>query len=154
MSDRVFVSYQDIDRAVLDDVARLLVEVGFGISGRDFTRDELFVVGSPLQQLQAATVAIVLVTTAAADSAAVAREIEWAIEQNKGIVGLRLDADAAMPHSLYAAGAELLDISSARDLAYLPGAIDAAARSAKLLELAASRGSGSGAPCHRPTGPR
>ena len=62
MTDRVFLSYQDVDRAVLDEVARLMTDAGFGISGRDYTRDELFVVGSPVQQLQAATAAIVLVT--------------------------------------------------------------------------------------------
>jgi hypothetical protein len=57
-------------------------DAGFGISGRDFTRDELFVIGSLLQQPQAATVVIVLVT-AAADSAAITREIEWATEHGR-----------------------------------------------------------------------
>jgi len=112
------------------------------------------VVGSSLQQLQAAVVTIVLVTADAADSDLVAREIDWAIAQNKGILGLRLDEHATLPPSLYDAGAEVLDASNAIDVAYLPRAIDAAVRSAQLLEMAASRGSGTGAPCQRPTGPR
>lgn len=154
MIDRAFLSYDGPNRATLDHVARLVSNAGLGISGRDYTRDELFVVGSPLQQLQAAVVAIVLVTPDAAESELIAREIGWAIDQNKGILGLRLDEHAPLPPALYAAGAEVLNADDDVDLAYLPRAIAAAVRGARVLEMAASRGSGLGAPCRRPTGPR
>ncbi len=152
MTDRIFLSYADVDRDVLERVAGLVAEVGFGVSGRDFTRDELFVVGSPLQQLQAAAAALILVTAEAEASEAIAREIAWAIEQGKGIVGLRIESDARTPRALYDAGAEVLDAHVPSDLEYLPRAIDASVRGAKLLELANSRGTGSGGPCARPGG--
>lgn len=154
MRERVFLSYEQTERSTLDDVAQLMADAGFGISGRDYTRDELFVVGSALQQLQAATAAVVLVTAQTAGSETVAREVSLAIEQNKGLVGLVLDEGARVPSALYDAGAEILDARQPEDLSYLPRAIDAAIRSAKLLEQAAQRGSGTGAPCQRPTGPR
>ena len=110
--------------------------------------------GSPLQQLEAEVVAIVLVTADAAHSDLIAEEIGWAIEQNKGILGLRLDEHAPLPPALYAAGAEVLDASDEIDLAYLPRAIATAVLGARVLELAAVRGSGMGVPCRRPTGPR
>jgi len=152
MRDRIFLSYEHVDRNVLDNVASLAADIGLGVSGRDFARDELFAVGTPLQQLQAATTALVLITADAERSESIAREIAWAIEAGKGIVGLRLDREAPTPPSLYEAGAEVLDAQEAADIAYLPRAIDSAVRSARLLELAASHGSGSGAPCARPTG--
>ncbi len=154
MIDRAFLSYDGPDRATLDAIARLVSDAGLGISGRDYTRDELFVVGSPLQQLQAAVVAIVLVTSHAASSDLIARDIGWAIEQNKGILGLRLDQHATLPPALYTAGAEVLDASDKIDVAYLPRAIAAAVRGARVLEMAASRGSGMGVACRRPTGSR
>jgi len=154
MTDRAFLSYDGPDRSTLDNVAQLISDAGLGITGRDYTRDELFAVGSSLQQLQAAIVTVVLVTTQAADSELIAQEIEWAIEQNKGILGLRLDEEATLPPALYAAGAEVLDPSNDSDVAYLPKAIEAAVRGAQVLEMAARRGSGMGAPCRRPTGPR
>lgn len=150
MTDRVFLSYEDVDRGVLDGVAALVADAGFGVSGRDFTRDQLFVVGSPLQQLQAASAAIILITPAAAVSEAVALEIAWAIEQGKGIVGLTIEPRAQAPRGLYDAGAEVLDIDVPSDIEYLPRAIEASVRGAKLLELAAGRGTGSGGPCARP----
>jgi hypothetical protein len=153
MKNRVFLSYEAAERSTLDTVAHWVADAGFGVSGRDYTRDELFVVGSTLQQLQAATVAVVLVTPGSAGSKAIAQEIAWAIEQNVGIVGLRLDKNAAVPESLFDAGAEVLDAGQTADLAYLPRAMDAAVRSAKLLEQAAQRGSGTGAPCRRPARP-
>lgn len=153
MIDRAFLSYDGPDRTTLDNVARLISNAGLGVSGRDYTRDELFVVGSPLQQLQAAVVTIVLVTADAARSDLVAREIGWAIDQNKGILGLRLDEGATLPPELYTAGAEVLNADDEIDVAYLPRAIAAAVRGARVLEMAASRGSGMGVPCRRPTGP-
>jgi hypothetical protein len=153
MTDRVFISYESAGTETLDEVARLLSGIGLGVSGRNYTRDELFVVGSPLQQLQAAVVTLVLVTENATNSELVAQEIDWAIEQHKGVVGLRLDRDAEVPPRLFDAGAEILDASDSGDIAYLSKAIDAAIRGARLLEMAATRGSGSGAVCQRPTGP-
>ena len=154
MIDRAFLSYDGPDRRTLDNIAQLIADAGLGISGRDYTRDALFAVGSSFQQLQAAVVTVVLVTADAAESELIAQEIDWAIEQNKGIVGLRLDEEATLPLALYAAGAEVLNPSDDIDVAYLPKAIAAAVRGARTLEMAARRGSGMGAPCHRPTGPR
>ena len=154
MMERAFLSYDGPDRMTLDNVAGLLSDAGLGISGRDYTRDALFAVGSSLQQLQAAVVTVVLVTANAAESLMIAQEVDWAIEQNKGILGLRLDERAEMPSALYAAGAEVLNPADATDVAYLPNAIAAAVRGARVLEMAIQRGSGTGAPCHRPTGPR
>jgi hypothetical protein len=150
MTERLFLSYAEVDRDVLDRIAGLVADVGLGVSGRDFTRDELFVVGSPLQQLQAASAALVLITAEAEASDVIAREIAWAIEQGKGIVGLRLEPGARTPRALYDAGAEVLDAHEPSDLEYLPRALDASVRGAKLLELAASQGTGSGGPCARP----
>lgn len=152
MTQRVFLSYANLEHETLDRVASLVAEIGFGVSGRDFTRNELFAVGSPLQQLQAASVALVLVTADAEASDAVAREIGWAIEQGKGIVGLKLEPEAQIPRALWNAGAEVLDAREPADLNYLPRAIDASVRGARLLELAASRGTGSGGSCARPRG--
>lgn len=154
MIDRAFLSYDGPSSGTLDSVAQLIADAGLGISGRDYTRDALFAVGSSLQQLQAAVVTVVLVTAEAAGSDLVAQEIDWAIEQNKGVVGLQLDPHAELPPALYAAGAEVLDSGDKIDIAYLPKAIAAAVRGARVLELAARRGSGMGAPCQRPTGPR
>lgn len=154
MTDRIFLSYAEVDRGVLDHVAGLLANAGFGVSGRDFTRDQLFAVGSPLQQLQAASAVLVLMTAAAEASEAIELEIAWAIEQGKGIVGLKIESDAQTPRALYDAGAEVLDAQAPSDVEYLPRAIDASVRGARLLELAASRGTGSGGPCARPGGQR
>ncbi|HEX8105454.1 MAG TPA: hypothetical protein VF533_22760 [Solirubrobacteraceae bacterium] len=151
MRERVFLSYEHLGHDALEDVARLVATTGYGISGRNFAPDKLFAVGSPHQQLQAASAALVLITADAEASATIAEEIEWAIEQSKGLVGLRLDPTAAIPRALFDAGAEVLDARRDDDVGYLPRAIDTAVQSAKLLEQAAIRGSGLGAPCARPT---
>jgi antiphage defense system Thoeris ThsB-like protein len=151
MSRRVFISF---DHAEQLGPRGFNVESrgGFSFAGRHLAdperaHDPAFV----KDQLSRCAVTVVLFDRSGHSSDWIPREIEWSLEKGHGLVGVRLDPDATPPEPLYDAGAEILDWTAPADVSYFPTAIEAAIASAALLRRAATRGTGSGASCARPT---
>lgn len=152
MSRRVFLSYDHRDQ---------ISASGFDVGAH---RDLIFrgrhladVVGrrdAPLsieEELGRSTVTLVLIGPQTARSDVVNSDIELTLERGKGLVGLLLDPGASPPELLEDAGAEILNWKNPADIGYLSTALEAAARSAALLQRVAKQGTGAGKSCARPT---
>jgi hypothetical protein len=150
VSDRVFLSYDPSEDELAAEVTRFANRLGLAVSGRRSNREGEHLLTDLFQQLQASRVTLVLLTPESSESEYIKREIAWSLENAKGIVGLRLDPAAGVPAELFESGAEVLDWWDKEDLDYLPPAIELAQRGARVLELAAQRGTGAGAHCARP----
>jgi MTH538 TIR-like domain (DUF1863) len=79
-----------------------------------------------LEKIKGSSAAIVLIGKQTAESSWVEKEIQWVKDQGKGIVGIRIDADAVVPQSLLDGGAELLDWSQPEDVQQFDAAIERA----------------------------
>jgi hypothetical protein len=146
---RVFMSHGGADPETVNPVADHLADLGYRVLGREQPGQEEMFVGSALQRVEAADVTVVLVTAVVSDI--MVAEIAHTIRKDKGLLAVRRDPAVPIPDALYAAGAEVLDWTDAEDVEYLPRALAAAERGARVLAAAVTRGSGSGAPCARPT---
>ncbi len=145
---RVFISHGGANPETVNPVADHLAALGYRVLGREQPGQEEMFVGSALQRVEAADVTVVLVT--AAVSNIVVAEVAHTIQKDKGLVAVRRDPSVPIPDVLYDAGAEVLVWTDANDVEYLPRALAAAERGARVLAAATTRGSGSGAPCARP----
>jgi hypothetical protein len=157
MARRVFMSYQHRDqgRARGFDLLRRAPHLDVNYSVRhqmqrvNSTNDSY--VGRRIRdQIKGTSVTVVLIGAATAQSAWVAREIEWSASKDpaNGLLGIVIDPGAAIPEGLTAAGAEVIDWNEPSDVHEFEDAIERAA-------LAASRGpaiaasAGSGSSCGR-----
>jgi hypothetical protein len=153
MRTRIFISFDAAsDRLV--ELAAETQQLGLGVAGRFTPPGSPFELVPDLRQQLRAADAVVVAFGNGPDREQVEREAEWSYEDAKGLVGVKLGAEAEVPTWLFNAGAEILDWDDAADRARLGGAIQAAVRGAKLMERARRAGTGSGAACARPTSRR
>ena len=113
---RVFISYQHRDqiKAKGFNLMRYNKSLDFDFVGRHLldpvnSNNNDYVTRKIREQLTGSSATVILIGKDTADSDWVAKEIQWSIEKGNGIVGIKLDADAAIPSELDDSGAEILE---------------------------------------------
>jgi MTH538 TIR-like domain (DUF1863) len=133
MTRHVFISYQHADQMKVRGLNLMTqnknVDVDF--TGRHLldpvkSRDPDYISRKIKEKIKGSSAAIVLIGKQTADSAWVDKEIEWCREQGKGIIGIRIDRDVAIPEALTDCGAEILDWYKPDDVQQFDDAIERA----------------------------
>jgi hypothetical protein len=139
MARRVFVSYDERDR----NRAK-----GFQHLGRDKNADIEFVDPHLLRpvdganeedvarkikdQLKRSSVAVVLIGRHTSESDWVAKEVQWALEKDTPLLGIKIDPNVRVPQALLDGGAGIIEWDPKK----IPDAIDRAIRQAKKVHVA------------------
>jgi hypothetical protein len=133
MTRRVFISYQHTDQMKARglNLMRYNEHVDVDFTGRHLldpvkSDDPDYISRKIREQMRGSSATIVLIGKNTADSEWVDKEIEWTKEQGKGIIGIRIDPDAAIPEGLTEYGAEILNWYDPSDVAEFDDAIERA----------------------------
>lgn len=150
-----FLSYHETDRSLATDFARREQRTGLRFSGRfsfdhQLTLDPEDLGRSAERHLTSTSLTIVLISWRTQASPWVAEEIEWSLEKDHGLLGVKLESEVKTPDPLYDVGAEILDWQIPEDVQYFDRAVKTAVRAAHVLRRAAEIGTGSGSACARP----
>jgi hypothetical protein len=133
MTRRVFISYQHADQMKARGLNLMThnKNVNVDFTGRHLldpvkSQDSDYISSKIKEQIKGSSATIVLIGKNTADSAWVDKEIEWSKEQGKGIIGIRIDSDVAIPDALTEYGAEILDWYEPADVNQFDDAIERA----------------------------
>ena len=115
---RVFISYQHQDqmKAKGFNLMRYNENLDLDFVGRHLldpvnSTNADYISRMIREQITGSSATVVLIGKDTADSDWVAQEIQWSLEKGNGIVGVKLDPDAAIPPGLDECGAEILEWS-------------------------------------------
>lgn len=133
MTRRVFISYQHSDQLKARGLNLMTYNrnVDCDFTGRHLldpvkSQDPTYISQKIKEQIKGSSATIVLIGAHTAESAWVDKEIEWSIEKGNGVVGIRIDPDAAIPEGLTEYGAEILDWFTPEDVRLFDDAIERA----------------------------
>lgn len=133
MTRHVFISYQHTDHMQAHgfNLMRYNPNVGVDFVGRHLlspvnSNDPHYIERKIKERIKGSSATIVLLGKHTGDSEWVTREIKWSIEQGKGILGIRLSADATVPDELTDCGAEIIDWYKPADVREFDAAIERA----------------------------
>jgi len=133
MTRRVFISYQHTDQLKARGLNLMTYNknVNCDFTGRHLldpvkSKDPDYIGRKIREQIKGSSATIVLIGKQTAASGWVEKEIQWSIESGHGIIGVRIDPDAAVPDGLKEYGAEVLDWSTPEDVGEFDGAIERA----------------------------
>lgn len=133
MTRRAFISYQHADQMKARGLNLMTYNknVNVDFTGRHLldpvkSQDPDYISRKIKEKLKGSSATIVLIGKQTADSDWVGKEIQWSIEQGKGIIGIRIDPDAPIPDELSEYGAEILDWYNPADVNEFDDAIERA----------------------------
>jgi antiphage defense system Thoeris ThsB-like protein len=133
MTRRVFISYQHADQMKARGLNLMTYNknVNVDFTGRHLldpvkSSDSIYISRKIKEQIKGSSATIVLIGKNTGDSSWVDKEIQWSEEQGKGIIGIRIDPDAAIPDALTNYGAEILDWYRPDDVDQFDDAIERA----------------------------
>lgn len=133
MTRRVFISYQHADQMKARGLNLMTYNknVNVDFTGRHLldpvkSTDSNYITRKIKEQIAGSSATIVLIGKDTAGSAWVDREIQWSEEKGNGIIGIRIDPDAAIPGGLTEYGAEVLDWYAPDDVNQFDDAIERA----------------------------
>lgn len=133
MTRRVFISYQHVDQMKARGLNLMTYNknVNIDFTGRHLldpvkSNDANYITRKIKEQIAGSSATIVLIGKNTADSMWVDKEIQWSEEKGNGIIGIRIDPDAAIPDGLTEYGAEVLDWYASDDVAEFDDAIERA----------------------------
>lgn len=133
MTRRVFISYQHADQMKARglNLMRHNEHVDVDFTGRHLldpvkSSDPDYIGRKIREQMKGSSATIVLIGKDTANSDWVDKEIEWTKNEGKGILGIRIDPNAAVPEGLSEYGAEILDWFDPSDVAEFDEAIERA----------------------------
>jgi hypothetical protein len=130
---RVFISYQHADQMKARglDLMTYNKNVNVDFTGRHLldpvkSKDPEYISRKIKEEIKGSSATIVLLGKQTADSGWVDKEIQWSEEKGNGIIGIRIDPDAAIPEAITDYGAEILDWYKPSDVAEFDAAIERA----------------------------
>jgi hypothetical protein len=133
MTRRVFISYQHVDQMKARGLNLMTYNknVNIDFTGRHLldpvkSHDADYIARKIKEQITGSSATIVLIGKNTAGSTWIDKEIQWSIEKGNGIIGIRIDADAAIPGGLVEYGAEILDWYKPGDVNQFDEAIERA----------------------------
>lgn len=138
MTRRVFISYQHADQMKAKGLNLMThnsnVDVDF--TGRHLldpvkSSDPDYIGKKIREQIDGSSATIVLIGSETADSDWVEKEIQWSRDDDKGIIGIRIDPNARIPNALVDAGAEILNWYKPEDVQAFNAAIERAIKGTK-----------------------
>lgn len=145
MARRVFISAQHKDQMrakgfhLMSYNENLDVEFrGRHLLDRVDSEDQGYIRGLVREQMRGTSVTVCLIGGKTADSHWVDWEIEVSIERGNGLLGIRLDPQADIPHALTERGVEILDWNKPDDVHQFGEAIERAALAARRAPLVAA----------------
>jgi MTH538 TIR-like domain (DUF1863) len=149
MPRRIFISYEgnDRDQAKGFNLLRWNTNVDLEFVGRHLldpvaSVDPDYVTRKIKEQLQGSSVTVVLLGEHTTESTWVAREVQWSLEKDNGILGIKLkgQGDAEVPQALLDCGAEIIDWAPDQFGEAIERAAQAAGRTAALARTGGSSG--------------
>ena len=133
MTRRVFISYQHHDHLKAHglNLMRYNKNVDIDFTGRHLLQpvnssDQDYISRKIREKIKGSSATIVLIGKHTSESDWVAKEVAWSKESGKGILGIRLDADAIVPQTLRDYGAEILNWFEPEDVSDFDSAIERA----------------------------